>query len=1199
MFNRMKRKLSFFVALIAAWVMAANVQAAYTVKFANMPHCTWTASYDGSPFTGGEVELGKTLIINFEANPSWRFKANDLKTWTFPKTLEASDFVDFSVTVTEPPMYQPGFKFQTRWVGDGSAAKIIWEDQSGDFKAFRLMISQSDESGNPAYWKNTYSTTKNEQEVSGLAAGRTYYAHLQGGTDADHMSPEVFTLQFIPMSNIAPCGYRVHMWDSYGDGWDGAEIRIVENGETKTFTLENGKEGWAEYHSNGYPATVTWISGSYDSEISFSIYAGDGQELLYVEDAEYEYKQVTGTVIKLSDGTPLQDFQLCSYPCAVEVSNIDFTANSDKTEYTVTWDATGADSYEVAVLQKYAPTEAEINKAAKAVTEKSYTISGKANAIQHVFLRTVCNEGKKGAWADAVICDPVSSTLAPKEFLPKLAKEVKVPFTEKGDFIANAVGMGNPSSWMAYACYHLTLAEKTSLMISFSSTAPEYNYLTTIFKDPGEGKDFENLGLSLGGLKDLEAGSYYIVILSENAADDYTFKIAKATEPTFTTISELNYFDEGDFTNAKYMDVLPGCNYPAQAYRYQPTEDQEAFVLLNSDNLNNSVYCAIYEDGTKKAAQPAPYHFSSLNMTAGKTYTFYVYPNLGHKASITDTYQFFLGLQSDEPTQSKRIKFDAHITDKITKDDIVNELGCVGKVYEFVLKEDTPIAYSIEALGESTNNPNVLNRLELAIYKDDIAGTPFASYSATDFHHKSKDKFTGDASGTHYYAVVFSKSAINVDYRIDLRAKTPADNIQGKPIEINKGYQDGLSVLHPYRNMGEGLGGSAGTHGTVNYYTAHLEKDTRYFITAHQLRDISTDEDNIYRFAITVLDPAKSGSFTDRTVISATSLKEGNWEVIDFTPTATGDYTIVIGGVQWRSSAQDSLAYEFSVNKVFSDVFLADIFDPRLITVNPDDMPFRQEGVFSDNREYLPSTTHHFQDQGTSWIQKNGAYDMQPLSVIVHAGDSLYVEFGGDDDVSIYIYSGTATPTIVNDVPYAYPYEQYGLKNTTSSDKTYRVYCVYNTPRVQAAPFYVRVAKSANDLVPQVATAKLNQNYVNILSDGGIADAQAALAQLVITAYNAAGEAIGTIVNRGDLWNVNLNENKASYELNDSDLPLGYKFAKTPTFLQASIRRNDVHIEEVVISESQDGAVRKVLRNGLIMIDTPYGSFDIMGRRVR
>ncbi len=1196
MFNRMKRKLSFFVALVAAWVMVANVQAAYTVKFADMPHCTWTASYNGSPFTGGDVELGKTLIVNFSANPSWRFSTNDQKNWSSSKTLNASDFVDGVYTVTQPAMYQPGFKFQTRWVGDGSAAKIVWEDQSGDFKAFRLMISEKAEAGNPAYWKNAYSTTKTEQEVSGLEAGRTYYAHLQGGTDADHMSPEVFTLQFIPRSNIAPCGYLVHMWDSYGDGWNGAEIAIQENGVTKTFTLENGKEGWAEYHSNGYPATVTWISGKYDNEISFEIFAGDGQELLYVEDASYEYKSTSGTVIKLSDGTPLQDFQLCSYPCAALVTSFDFAANSDATEYTVTWDATGADSYEVAVLQKCAPTEAEINKAAKAVTDKSYKISGKANAIQHVFVRTVCNEGKKGTWADAIICQP-RVPAGTEVTLPALAKKINIPYTEKGDFIANAVGLGpDKSSWGHYTVYNFTLAEDTKLMFNATSSELEYSMNFDLYQDPGDGNPFVLKGSSTGGEWELEAGNYYLVFTID-PGDEYTLKINKAKEPKITDITSLNFFAEGDFSKAQDFDA-GGNVVSANIFRYQPSEDQTVFFQMNSGNdAFYAVRCFVYREYLTSLNQISSYGnpvHTSLSLTAGETYFFVVGVDPVYGGKLTDTYQFFLGRKSDEPTQTKRINLDAHITDKITKDDVVNELGCIGKVYEFVLKEDTPIAYSIEALGESADDPNVLKGAQLAIYKGDIDGTPFASCLVTNAHF-NYTTFTGDASGTHYYAVVLSKYAINVDFRLDLRAKTPADNIKGKPIEINKGYQDGLSVLHPFRNNNEGIGGYSTTnYGTVNYYTAHLEKNTSYFITAHQLRDISTDKDNISRFAITVLDPAKSGSFTDRTVIAATSLEDGYWEVIDFKPTATGDYTIVIGGVQYRSSAQDTLAYEFSVNQVYS---LEDAAGDA-IKVNPEDMPFKHEGSFDGNREVFPSTYYHFLDNGTSWIQKNGAYDVLSLEVKVAAGDSLYVEFGGDDDVAIYIYPNT-TPIIVDDVPYAYPYEQYGLKNTTSANKTYSVLGVYKNPRVQAAPYYVRVAKSANDLVPQVATAKLNQTYVNIPSDGGIADAQAALAQLVITAYNAAGEAIGTIVNRGDLWNVNLNENKASYELNDSDLPLGYKFAKTPLFLQASLRRKDVHIEEVVISESQDGAVRKVLRNGLIMIDTPYGSFDIMGRRVR
>ena len=772
MFNRMKRKLSFFAALVAAWVMAANVQAAYTVKFDDMKHCTWTATYNGSPFTGGEVTtVGKTLIVNYEANPSWRFSENNLKTWTFSKTLQASDFSGGVYFVAAPAMYQPGFRFESRWAGDGSAAKIVWEDQSGDFKAFRLMISQSSEAGNPAYWKNAYSTTKTEQEVSGLEAGHTYYAHLQGGTDADHMSPEVFTLRFIPMSNIAPCGYRVHMWDEYGDGWNDAAIAIQENGETKTFYLEYGKEGWAEYHSNGYPATVTWISGSYDDEISFDIFTGDGQELLYVADAKYAYNEVSGTVIKLPDGTPLQNFQLCSYPCAALVTNLDFAANSDATEYTVKWDATGADSYEVAVLQKFAPTEAEINKAAKAVTDKSYKISGKANAIQHVFVRTVCNEGKKGSWADAIICQPrvpASEVVT----LPALAKKINIPYTEKGDFLANAVGLGpDKSTWAPYTVYNFTLAEDTKLMFNATSSELEYSTNFELYQDPGDGNPFVFKGSASGGEWELEAGNYYLVF-TVNPGDDYTLKINKAQEPKITDITSLNFFAEGDFSKAQDFDA-GGNVVSANIFRYQPSEDQTVFLQMNSGNdAFYAVRCFVYREDLSSLYQIVAYGnpaHTSLSLTAGETYFFVVGVDPVYGGKLTDTYQFFLGLQSDEPTQTKRINLDAHITDKITKDDVVNELGCIGKVYEFVLKEKTYISYSFEPLGESADDPNVYSGTRLEIYQGEISGSAYKTWGLYEPYYCSDFEFSGTASGTHYYAVVVSDYAINVDFRLDLR----------------------------------------------------------------------------------------------------------------------------------------------------------------------------------------------------------------------------------------------------------------------------------------------------------------------------------------------------------------------------------------------------------------------------------------------
>lgn len=1187
----MKRKVSFFVALVATFMLAANVQAAYVVKFADMPHCTWTASYQGSAFTGGDVEIGGTLIVNYTANPSWRFSVNDQKTWSESKTLAAGDFDGEGVcTISAPAMYQPGFKFQTRWVGDGSAAKVMWEDLSGDLKAYRLMISETEDAGNPIYWKNAYSTTKTEQEVSGLAVGHKYYAHLQGGPDADHLSDEVFTREFYAQPNLGKCALVFHMFDRYGDGWDGpAYILLKEDTEETEITLAHGEEGWDTYMSNAGKVTLSWGKGANDSEIRFFIYNGEGEELVYVEDASYELSD--GKILEFEDGTQFKDIQLCTYPCAVDITSLDFTSNSDKTEYTVTWDATGADSYQVAVLQKYAPTDAELEKAAKNVTEKSYKISGKANAIQHVYVRAICDEGKKGKWLDAIICDPMSGSGAVKDILPKFAKDVKVPCTDKGDFLASAIGLGSsPSSWMAYSCYHFTLAEKTNLMVTFSSTAPIYNYYMQLFMDPGDGSEFVDLGSSMGGAINLDAGSYYYTVVTDNRADDYTFKITKAAEPTFTTISALNYFDEGNFTNAKEVEVDAGYVFPTKAYRYQPTEDQETFVLFNSNNTNGNIYCVIYEDETQLAIIAAPTRYSTLNMTAGKTYTFYLFPYVGHEAYLEDTYQFTLAAITSDPTQAKKINLDAHETGVITKDDVINEFGYIGKVYEFVIKEAINLGYSFEILGEHANDEAYMNNVKMEIYKGELSGTPVTAYYGTSIRHTRKS-LTAESSGTHYYVAIYSMAPTNVEFRVDLRKPTPVADIKAKAIELNKGYESALSVLSPWR-YGEGLNTTT-SNASFEYYKVTLEKNQRYLITAHILPEKS-DLINTTTFGITLLDPTAGTTFSECSV-KKVSTANNYWNVLDITPTATREYIVCLGQYAVWKEADRVVAYEFAVSEV------GDVLGKwsEAIVVEPDELPYKNEGIFTGNREFVPSSTASFQLNGTSWIQQNGAYDALRISLKVPAGDSLYVEFGGDDDVAIYIYPQTTTPIIVNDVPYAYPYERAAVKNNTSSEKEFAIIGTYNSPRVQAAPYYVRIAKSANDLATATATAKLNQTYVTIPADGGIADAQAALEQLIISAVDGAGTAIGTIVNRGDMWNVNLNEKKASYELNDSDLPLGYKFAKSPTFLQATIRFKDVHIDEVIISSEQDGAVRKVLRNGLIMIDTPYGSFDIMGRRVR
>ena len=76
---------------------------------------------------------------------------------------------------------------------------------------------------------------------------------------------------------VSPCLFTIEMFDSYGDGWNGNEISIVQNGnviDVATFT--DGSE--SEMSFTVCPDSIDFIfkTGRYLEEISFKIYDTNG-----------------------------------------------------------------------------------------------------------------------------------------------------------------------------------------------------------------------------------------------------------------------------------------------------------------------------------------------------------------------------------------------------------------------------------------------------------------------------------------------------------------------------------------------------------------------------------------------------------------------------------------------------------------------------------------------------------------------------------------------------------------------------------------------------------------------------------------------------------------------------------------------------------------------------------------------------------
>ena len=76
-----------------------------------------------------------------------------------------------------------------------------------------------------------------------------------------------------------PAGtWTIEMEDSYGDGWNGAKIVVNLNGEETDYTITDGSSGSGtiEVPEGSSALVFTFVSGAWDSEITFSITSPDG-----------------------------------------------------------------------------------------------------------------------------------------------------------------------------------------------------------------------------------------------------------------------------------------------------------------------------------------------------------------------------------------------------------------------------------------------------------------------------------------------------------------------------------------------------------------------------------------------------------------------------------------------------------------------------------------------------------------------------------------------------------------------------------------------------------------------------------------------------------------------------------------------------------------------------------------------------------
>ncbi len=179
------------------------------------------------------------------------------------------------------------------------------------------------------------------------------------------------------------CNIELVLHDSYGDGWNGNAINVIQGGESLgSYTIDDGSS--ANYNvsvCSGAPVSFSWTSGSYASETSFEIKDGAGLTVYTCTSGS----SLSGTFTTIADPCPsclpVADFEVS------EIGNhsamLSWTEQGEATSWQVMIDGDTTNAITVN------DTEYELTGLS---SDSSYTVT----------VRAICDDEDMSAWATGI-----------------------------------------------------------------------------------------------------------------------------------------------------------------------------------------------------------------------------------------------------------------------------------------------------------------------------------------------------------------------------------------------------------------------------------------------------------------------------------------------------------------------------------------------------------------------------------------------------------------------------------------------------------------------------------------------------------------------------------------------------------------------------------------------------------------------------
>ena len=308
-----------------------------------------------------------------------------------------------NVSVDEMPTCMPPANLSISEITDNSAT-VTWVSQ-GEETSWIFEYKEAGETD----WEEMTVTTP-EVQLTGLTT-LTYY-DVRVKADCGDETSTYTSGSFVTICGAEnQCTYSIEMTDEYGDGWNGCEVIVIQNGiELAVLTIDYGGAGTPITETfnlcDGIETEFVWSEGSWASEVGFTIYDPNGTVIV---------EQPQGSMANFASGTAIHTFTTdcqgsgpaeCVVPTALAVNGITETAA------TATWTAGGNETawklqYKTAAATSWG-SEIDVN------TTPSYQMTGLTAGTEYqVRVKAVCGDGNESQWTEAIAFTTNSSSVEP------------------------------------------------------------------------------------------------------------------------------------------------------------------------------------------------------------------------------------------------------------------------------------------------------------------------------------------------------------------------------------------------------------------------------------------------------------------------------------------------------------------------------------------------------------------------------------------------------------------------------------------------------------------------------------------------------------------------------------------------------------------------------------------------------------------